>query len=107
MRAGTVGQIKGPFRANYNVFTEIFREEGTNSEKMKLGVSLDDKDLMPYGEPQTYPVGLAFVISTPTEQTTVQMGRTGMYETDEPIQVNSLIFLHDAPQSVIINYTIY
>lgn len=107
MRAGTVGQLKGPFRANRNVFTELFAEEGTTSENMKIGVSINEQDLMPFGDEQEYPTGIAFVISSPTETTTVQMGRTGMYETDQPLQVNSLVFLNEAPESVIINYTIY
>lgn len=107
MRAGIVGQLKGPFRANYNVFTELFTQEGTTSENMKIGVSINEKDLMPFGDEQTYPTGIAFVILTPNQNTTVQMGRTGMYETDQPVQVNSLMFLNEAPQSVIINYTIY
>ena len=49
MRAGTVGQLKGPFQAGQNVFSKLFSEEGTSSEKMKLGVSINDKDLMPFG----------------------------------------------------------
>lgn len=107
MRAGTVGQLKGPFHANRNVFTEVFAEDGASSEKMKIGVSINETDLMPYGNEQTYSTGLAFIIATPTENTTVQMGRTGMYETDDAIQLNSLMFLNNTPQSVIINYTVY
>lgn len=107
MRAGTVGQLKGPFQAGQNVFSRLFSEEGTSSEKMKLGVSINEKDLMPFGNQNNYPTGLSFIITTSAGRNLIQMGRTGMYETDGAVQVNSLVFSSNAPQSVIINYVIF
>lgn len=107
MRAGTVGQLKGPFQAGQNVFSSLFSEEGTSSEKMKLGVSINEKDLMPFGNQTSYPTGLSFTVTTPAGQSLIQMSRTGMYETDGAVQVNSLVFSSNAPQSVIINYVIF
>ena len=107
MRAGTVGQLKGPFQVGQNVFSGLFAEEGTSSEKMKLGVSINEKDLMPFGNENTYSTGLSFTVTTPVGQSLIQMGRTGMYETDGAVQVNSLVFSSNAPQSVIINYVIF
>lgn len=107
MRAGTIGQLKGPFQAGQNVFSSLFAQEGTNSEKMKFGVSINEKDLMPFGNLSSYPNGLAFNVATPIGTVLVQMGRTCMYETDGAVQVNSLSFINNTPQSVIINYVIY
>ena len=107
MLAGTIGQIKGPFRGGQNAFAALYAEEGSSSERMKIGVSIDQKDLLPFGNEQIYTSGLSFTIVTPVGQSLIQMGRTGMYETDNAVQVNSLIFSNDTPQSVIINYTIY
>lgn len=107
MRAGTVGQIKGPFQAGRNAFAQLWSSQGTTSEKMKIGISIDEKDLMPFGDVNTYPTGFSFTISGPNNTALVQMGRTGMYESDQPVQVSSLIFTNNAPQSVIVNFVIY
>ena len=107
MRAGVVNQIKGPFPAGQNVFQSIFAQDGSDSARMKLGISIDEKDLLPFGDTTLYPTGFAFRISGAGDPVTVQMGRTGMYQTEEPLQVGSLVFLNEAPQSVIINFSIY
>ncbi len=107
MRAGTIGQIKGPFRAGSNAFAQLWSSQGTTSEKMRIGISIDEKDLMPFGDVDTYPTGFSFIISGPNSTALIQMGRTGMYESDQPVQVSSLIFTSNAPQSVIINFVIY
>ena len=109
MKAGIVGQLKGPFQAGVNIFNGILDSQ---SQPMKIGISIDEKDLLPYGkdEPKTddpnqeyYPTGFSFSISG----VQIQMGRTGMYETDNPISVSSLIFNYNTPQSVIVNYVTY
>lgn len=86
-----VGQIKGPFEANQNVFT--------SAQKVRLGISIDTKDLMPFGEDRVE--GLSFKINGQL----IEMGRTGMYETGDYINVSSLSFNKKTPASVIINYT--
>lgn len=72
---------------------------------MKLGISIDDKDLLPFGDVNAYPTGFSFTVNN--SDTLIQMGRTGMYETDGAVQISSLIFTNNAPQSVIVNYVIY
>ena len=107
MKAGIVGQLKGPFQAGVDIFNGSL-----SNQRMKIGISIDEKDLLPYGKdkPETddpdqkyYPTGFSFSISG----VQIQMGRTGMYETDDVIQVSSLIFNDNTPQSVIVNYTTY
>lgn len=106
MRPGTIGQVKGPFNAGENAFARLFQEEGTNSETMRIGVSIDEKDFLPFGNTSAYPNGFAFTITGTAGSDLIQMGRTCMYETDKAIRVNSLVFENDAPQSVIINFVI-
>ena len=52
MKAGIVGQLKGPFQAGVNIFNGILDSQ---SQPMKIGISIDEKDLLPYGkdEPKT------------------------------------------------------
>ena len=107
MRAGTVGQIKGPFQAGTNAFSELWNSQGTGSEMMRIGVSIDEKDLMPFGNTSIYPTGFSFTISGGNNTTLVQMGKTCMYQSDQPVQVSSLVFTYNAPQSVIVNFVIY
>ena len=116
MRAGIVGQLKGPFQAGTNIFSDFLN--GT-SQRMKIGVSIDEKDLLPYGKdkPKTddpnqkyYPNGFAFTISSGglnSSSVFIRMGRTGKYETDDAVLIGSLVFQNDTPQSVIVNYVTY
>jgi len=60
---------------------------------MKLGISIDDKDLLPFGNVDAYSTGFSFTVN----DTLIQMGRTGMYETDGAVQVSSLKFTNNAP----------
>ncbi len=82
MRAGFLGQVKGPFQGGKNALQEFYDKNNTSSEKMKLGISIDEKDFLPYGNEELYPNGLAFTIVGPINSVLVQMGRTCMYETD-------------------------
>ena len=107
MKPGTVGQIKGPFQAGQNAFAQLWQKQGTTLEKMKLGISIDEKDLLPFGDVETYPTGFSFMVSGPNNTALIQMGRTGIYESDQPVLISSLIFTNNAPQSVIVNFVIY
>ena len=76
----------------------LFEEKNNEIQKL-LGVSIDTKDLMPFGADETE--GLSFKINGQL----IEMGRTGMYETGDYIKISSLSFNKRTPASVIINYT--
>lgn len=107
MRAGIVYQIKGPFVAGANVLNNFLKKNGSTGENMKIGISIDSKDLMTYGDLTKYPRGFDFIISGPAGETVLQMGRSGMYQTDTPLWVSELSFPHGAPESVIVDFVIY
>lgn len=107
MRAGYLGQIKGPFLAGQNVLEDFYSNNNTTSEKLKFGISIDEKDLLPFGDEINYPTGLSFSVEGPNSSSLIQMGRTGMYESDDAVQISRIIFSSDVPESVIINFVIY
>lgn len=90
---GYLGQIKGPFNSSENVFSKINIPSGY---KVKIGISINPYDLMP--EPEWY-----FEIN----EKHIKMGKTGMYETDEPIAAASLYFPMGAPPSTIVDFVLY
>ena len=45
MKAGIVGQLKGPFQAGVDIFNGSL-----SNQRMKIGISIDEKDLLPYGK---------------------------------------------------------
>ena len=99
MKAGIAGQIRGPFEANQNIIPNKL-EPGL----MQLGVSIDTKDLMPFGDTKGGKDGyFSFTINGQT----IRMGRSGMYETGNPTNIVSFQFDDDAPASVKINYLTY
>lgn len=67
---------------------------------MRFGVSISSQDLMPLIEQRLLKMTLNGEIS-------IEIGKTGMYEITDPIQVYSLSFDIDVPASVIVNYIIY
>ena len=105
MTAGTLLQLKGPFAYGQNVLGSNF------SDKIKFGISLDMKDYLPYGK---YDGGFSFSITTDDGNVPIKIGKTCMYETDEPVIVKGLQFIKPSgdpddytPESVIINIVIY
>lgn len=104
MTPGMIGQLKGKFSKGKNVFETVFKQYDSDGENMKFGISLNERDSLPFGNIAVYPTGLSFTLNG---STVIEMGRTCMYETDEPTAVTSLSFNEDTPESVIINYVIY
>lgn len=106
MTSGTMKQLKGPFPFGVNIFGNDF------SDKIKIGISLDQKDFLPFGY---YDEGFSFTLQRSSSQVLIQMGRTCMYESDEGINaITGLVFnkpngyQYDyTPQSVIVNYVVY
>lgn len=92
MKARQIYQLQGPFKSNMNILPQ--------GGKIKLGIAMQIKDLMPYGDQSKYPHGFSFKINNKI----IQMGRTGMYETDDYVTVSSLSFDYDTPPSVIVTY---
>lgn len=93
LRAGYIGQIKGPFLANQNILANIDIPIGY---QLKWGISITPKDLMPY--PEWY-----FIVNDQY----IKMGKTGMYEVDEPMIVSNISFPLGAPASTLIEFIVY
>ena len=93
MHEGKICQLKGPFKAGVNVL-------GSNTGTMKIGISIDRKDLMPFDNKKKYSSGFSFSVNGEL----IEMGRTGMYESSGYTLITSLSFTYDTPESVIVNY---
>ena len=98
MKAGIAGQLCGPFSAGERIIPNKL-EPGL----MQLGISIDIKDHMPFGDKQKGDGYLGFIINGQT----IRMGRSCMYETGNPTNITSLYFEDDVPASVKINYLTY
>ena len=90
---GAVGQLKGPFSQN-----ESFAFIGV---KVKLGVSVGEKDFMQFGNPTG---NNGFAIRLDNEL--IRIGRTFLYETDDATDFVQLSFPQGAPASLIVDYVI-
>lgn len=86
------GQKRGPFRAGVNILP--------SGSLILFGVSIDEKDWMKYGGPND---DFGFLLNGDL----IEMGRSRMYEIDEPIKINSFSFKEDAPDGVIVDYIIF
>lgn len=84
---GTIQQYKGPFQSGYTISLE---------KSCKVGISIGEKDFMKLGS-QEYS-SLQFNINGEN----IHMGRTYMYEVDNPIPAGTIIFPSGAPQSVLV-----
>lgn len=96
MNTAGIYQIKGPFAAGTNVLTNILPKDGNTTKWARVGISIDTKDWMPLADAQN---GFSFTINSDV----IQMGRTCMYETSQPIRLDSIVFNQDAPESTIVN----
>ena len=91
---GYLGQVKGPFNNGENIFsTRVLLPEGC---KIKFGISIDPYDLLIRPE-------WGFRVN----ERYIKMGKTGMYEIDEPMIVSSLTFPEGAPASILVEFVIY
>lgn len=82
---GQIGQIKGPFSEETEILSNVFTG--------KIGISIGEKDLMKIKD-------FYFRINN----SLYLMGRTGIYEIDEPYTISSIIFPNGAPASVTIDF---
>ena len=85
---GSIGQLQGPFTITDVIYF--------NNVHVKLGISIDEKDLMSYND--------EFIFAIDGEN--IKIGREGMYETDDPVRMNTLWFPEGAPASVLVEYVI-
>ena len=89
---GAIGQVQGPFQANDFL--------NFNGKQVKLGVSIAEKDLMTYGGTEIK----GFTIKIDDEL--IKLGREGIYESDDWVELNQITFPQGAPVSVLIEYVI-
>lgn len=86
---GRIMQYKGPFTAGATIELEA---------SSKIGISINEKDFMSWPNFQFWFVedidGLIYNI--------IRMGRTQMYEIDNPISINRIYFPNGAPESTIV-----
>ena len=92
---GVAGQLKGPFSANTNL-VQLITNNAKKSIKMQFGIQIGEKDWMRYTPDKTF----TFIVNDEV----IRMGRTQMYETGAPIEVNYLAFEEAAPPSTMIDY---
>lgn len=92
---GAIGQIKGPLTINDSIVFSTSNAAGLPPD-LKLGISIDEKDLMTYG--WKFPVSI--------NNTRILIGSTGRYEFDEKVTINTISFPQGAPASVIIDYVV-
>lgn len=89
MKAGTLGQVKGPFKAGENAIAAIGGEQ-----TLRFGISIDKKDFMSFKDD--------FIFNINGQE--FHMSKACVYEVDESVSVSSIVFPNGAPESVIINY---
>jgi len=95
---GAIGQIKGPLTNKESITFSTGNEAGAGRPPdLKLGISIDEKDLMTYG--------WRFEV-TINKNIRILIGSTGRYEFDEKIAVDTISFPEGAPASVIIDYVV-
>ena len=87
IKYGTIQQYKGPFKS-----TDVI----TLEKSYKVGISIREKDFMKLGSQKHS--SLQFNINGEN----IHMGRTCMYEVDNPIPAGTITFPSGAPQSVLV-----
>ena len=100
VKVGDVGQLQGPFGHGTNLIDRILPTASASMYKLKFGISIDPYDFM-------LVPGLSFdFMGGDNVPKTIQIGQTGMYETDEPIYVSQLSFTTDTPPHVLLEYVV-
>lgn len=92
---GSIGQIKGPLAINDSITFSTSNVAGRPPD-LKLGISIDEKDLMTYE--WRFPVVINDI--------SISVGSTGRYEIDDNIAIDTISFPQGAPASVIIDYVV-
>ena len=91
IQAGYTSQLQGPFSINQDIASLL-----DSRFKYKFGVSVNPYDLMPIPN-------WDFRING----NNIKMGKTGMYEVDEPMYITSFVFPTGAPDSTLIDFVVY
>ena len=90
---GAIGQIQGPFTV------DDYIDFNTN-KYIKLGISINEKDLMTFEESN------AGGYTIQIDDTLIRLGRDGMYELTEGAHLKRISFPQGAPASVIVDYVV-
>ena len=88
---GRVGQVRGPFQAG----VDLIAEGGAIS------------DFTPQvTKPNLYKLGIQTKVGTMVEvnHKPIKVGKTGMYELDEVVNITSLIFTDGADQQTLVDF---
>ena len=91
MLNGRIGQVVGPFTANEDLLANnapigVFTPETTRPILYKLGIQADEGTIV---EINNIPI---------------KIGKTGIYELDQVVDVKKLVFPNGADDSVIIDF---
>ena len=97
LKSGSIGQIQGPFSEDDEF---IFQSLNGGTAYVKLGIIINDKDLMTFGNSEDK----GFTVNINGEL--IRFGREGIYELDDVMKIDSLSFPQGAPASVIIDYVV-
>lgn len=100
---GYVGQLRGPFQPGVNIISLIGAVSG---HPLKIGISVDPYDLMPYFDPNNNPLRFSIQFNAQEPSYTIRLGKTGMYEMDTPTDIYRLTFLQEVPESTLIEYVV-
>lgn len=83
---GRLGQLLGPFSPGEEIINLISADTKTKNVKLGIQTAIDTIVLI-NGE-------------------SIQIGRTGIYELDEIMNISSIIFPNGAPENTIIDYVV-
>lgn len=83
---GRLGQLLGPFSPGEEIINLISADTKTKNVKLGIQTTIDTIVLI-NGE-------------------SIQIGRTGIYELDEIMNISSIIFPNGAPENTIIDYVV-
>ena len=106
---GIMGQLQGPFTEGTNIIPYIINKVNSmggninNPIFAKIGITLAEKDFMLFGENKS---SFKMLITIDGDTQEIWMGKTQIYESDNGLNLSSLIFPQGAPASVFIDYVI-
>lgn len=102
--SGYIHQVQGPFAAGQNIIENI---PLSSFQFLKIGISIDPYDLMPLGNMQGTTLAILHIDYNNTISKEIQIGKTGMYEIDEPMLIQKMFFKHNMPASTLIELVVY
>lgn len=90
---GVIGQVQGPFSAGSVI-------QFNESVKLKVGIFIEEKDLMSFDN-------IYYVqVNNGGNIVDVYITKAGVYELDEDVAINSITFPLYAPASVKVDYVV-